>query len=78
MTFIRVQHKGTKHKYDAPEALVALSPDQYDVLDKEPVKAQRPIELYVPRKKASSASKGAAKSVEGETPGTTDTATNKE
>lgn len=57
MSFIRVQHKGTKHKYDAPEGLVDLHLDQYIVLDATPVKAPRPVELHEPAEKKSRASK---------------------
>jgi hypothetical protein len=39
LPFIRVRDKRTQHEYDAPEAVVALHPENYTVLKSVPAAA---------------------------------------
>ena len=58
MPFLRVRDRLTKHEYDVPVAAVKAWPDQYDVIDKDPVASPRPAKHHVKRSSAPKSSVG--------------------
>lgn len=50
--FVRVRAtSGPKHEFDAPLSSVDAWPDDYDVIDAEPVAEPRPVVYVAPAKK---------------------------
>lgn len=49
MGFIRVRDKRTGHEYDTTRGYVALTPEHFEVIDKEEVSQPRPAVHFVPK-----------------------------